>query len=369
MTFTDPTDVAALWPICAPLHRVLLNLAGRMPDDWLADERAALANGDLAYLPDTIAGSVITMGVPLTEPDVSALRASQAAINGPGQDEVIEQVTVVAQTPATGHVFAATGADQRLDLLDATALALADRDDVVRVARAYRTGPSPDTPPCWIYLAEFDPGTPAWIVSPEMGLLALDAESTPAVESYWSGEELPPYLRRARDQAVVLWQRPADRPGGPEVLLSRLLAAGRAGDLDRIRELVDWPLTGAPMVIRMLRQMPEPDRAERARTWVRALATAGGSVEGIERVLRQLTPILADASGFRRADPAGQRDLLARFAVDQAPAGVPEDERAALADLTRRADGLDVVYLVHTGDVMAALAWASDSDRMVVLFE
>ena len=143
--FADPTYTAALWPICAPLHRVLLDLAGRMPDEWLAHQRDALADDRLADLPDTIAGSVITLGVPLTGPDVTALLTAQAAINGPGQEDLINQVTVVALTAATEHGFAATGPDQRLDLLDETALALADRDDVARVARVWRTGPAPGT--------------------------------------------------------------------------------------------------------------------------------------------------------------------------------------------------------------------------------
>lgn len=366
---TGPTDVAALWPIWAPLHRVLLDLAGRMPDDWLAHEHDALADGAVADLPDTIAGSVITAGVPLTGPDVTALREAQAAINGPGRDDLINRVTVVPQTPATGHVFAATGPDTRLDLLDATALALSDRDDVSRVARAWRTGPAPGVAPRWIYLAEFDPGAPAWVASEEMRSLALDAESTPTVEAYWSGDALPPYLRNALAGAAVLWQRPPDRGGGPEALLGRLLGAGRAGDLDRVRELVDWPLTGAPQVIRMLRQVPERDRADRARTWVRGLATAGDSVEGVEGVLARLAPVLADASGFRPTEPAERRDLLAYFAVDQPPAGVGDEERAVLADLARRAGGLAEVYLVIAGELILPLAYAPDSDRLVVLFD
>lgn len=364
--FADPTDIAALWPIWAPLHRVLLDLAGRMPDEWLAHQRDALAGDRVADLPDTIAGSVITLGAPLTGPDVTALLTAQAAINGPGQEDLISQVTVVARTPATGHEFAATGPDQRLDLLDETALALADRDDVARVARVWRTGPTPGTPPRWIYLVEYDPGAPAWTAPAEMRGLALDAESTPVVEGYWPGEELPPYLRSALDRAVVLWLRPPG--GGPEVLLNRLLGAGRAGDLGRVRELVDWPLTGAPRVIRMLRQLSEPDRAERARAWIHGLSTAGDSVEGVERVLRDLVPMLSDASGFRPADPAERRDLLAHFAVDQPPAGVGDEERAALADLARRADGLDEVYLVLTGDALLPLACAPDTGRLVVLF-
>jgi hypothetical protein len=366
--FADPTGIAALWPIWAPLHRVLLGLAGRMPDEWLAYQRDALANDQVTDLPDTIAGSVITLGVPLTGPDVTALLTAQAAINGPGQEDLINQVTVVARTPATEHGFAATGPDQRLDLLDNTALALADRDDVTRVARVWRTGPNPGTPPRWIYLVEYDPGAPAWTAPAEMRGFALDAESIPVVEGYWPGEELPPYLRSALDRAVVLWQRP-DRRGGPEVLLNRLLGAGRASDLDRVRELVDWPLTGAPQVIRMLRQLSEPGRAERARAWIHGLSTAGDSIEGVERVLRDLVPMLSDASGFRPADPAERRDLLAHFAVDRPPAGVGDEERAALADLACRADGLDEVYLVRTGDMLLPLAYAPDTGRLVVLFE
>ena len=366
--FADPTYTAALWPISAPLHRVLLDLTGRMPDEWLAHQRDALADDRVADLPDTIAGSVITLGVPLTGPDVTALLTAQAAINGPGQEDLINRVTVVARTPATEHGFAATGPDQRLDLLDETALALADRDDVARVARVWRTGPTPGTPPRWIYLVEYDPGAPAWTAPAEMRGLALDAESTPVVDGYWSGEKLPPYLRSALDRAVVLWQRPPDRRGAPEVLLNRLLGAGRAGDLGRVRELVDWPLTGAPGVIRMLRRLSEPDRAEPARVWTHGLSTAGDSVEGVERVLRDLMPMLSGASGFRPADPAERRDLLAHFAVDQPPAGVGDEERAALADLARRADGLDELYLVLTSDALLPLAYASDTGRLVVLF-
>jgi hypothetical protein len=367
--FTDPTDVAVLWPIWAPLHRVLLHLAGRMPDDWLAYQRQALAGGDVVYLPDTIAGSVVTLGVSLTAADVAALRRAQEAINGPGQDEVIARVAVVAETPATGHVFAATGPDQRLELLDETALALADRDDVARVGLAWRTGPTPDAPARWIYLVEYDPGAPAWDAVEEVRSLALDAESTPAVEAYWSREELPPYLCDALERAVVLWQRGPDWRHSAEAVLNRLLGAGRAGDLDTVRELVDWPLTGAPRVIRMLRQMPEPDRADWARVWIRGLSTAGDRVQGVERVLGQLMPVLAGASGFRPADPAERRDLLTRFAVDTPPAGVGDDERDALVDLARRADGLDRVFLALADDVELPMAWAPDSDRMVMLFE
>jgi hypothetical protein len=366
---TGPTDVAALWPIWAPLHRVLLQLAGRMPDDWLAHQRDALADGDVAALPDAIAGNAATAAVPLRGPDVAALRAAQEAINGPGEDELIDRVPVVAQTPPTGHGFAATGPHERLDLLDATALALADRDDVVRVGRAWRTGPTPDTPPRWVYLVEYDPGAPAWSAVAEVRELALDAESTPAVEAYWSGEDLPPYLRSALDRATVLWQRPPDHRAAPETLLNRLLAAGRTGDLETLRELVDWPLTGAPQVIRMLRQVPEPDRADRAAVWVRSLSTAGDSGDGVEDVLGQLGPVLSGASGFRAADPAEREDLLARFAVDRPPAGVPDEERARLADLAHRAGGLDRVFLVEADDVELPLAYAPDSGRLVVLFE
>lgn len=366
--FAEPTDVAALWPIWAPLHRVLLHLAGRMPDDWLAEQRQALAGGDVAYLPDTIAGSAVTLGVALTAADVAALRGAQEAINGPGQDEVIAQVAVVAETPATGHVFAATGPDQQLELLDETALALTDRDDVARIGRVWRTGPTPDAPARWVYLTEYDPGAPAWDTIEEMRSLALDAESTPAVEAYWSAEELPPYLRDALESAVVLWQRGPAWRHSAEAVLNQLLGAGRAGDLDTVRELVDWPLTGAPRVIRMLRQMPEPDRADWARAWIRGLSTAADRVNGMERVLGQLVPVLAGASGFRPADPAERRDLLARFAVDTPPAGVGHDERAALLDLARRADGLDRVFFAVADEVLVPMAWARDTDRLVVLF-
>jgi hypothetical protein len=115
--------------------------------------------------------------------------------------------------------------------------------------------------------------------------------------------------------------------------------------------------------------VPEPDRAELARTWVRGLTTAGSSIEGADRVLRQLVSALSGASGFRAADPVERRELLARFAVDQALADLPDHERTALAELARRADRLDDVYFVQGRDTEMPIAWAPDSGRMVLLFE
>jgi hypothetical protein len=111
------------------------------------------------------------------------------------------------------------------DTIAGSVITAADRAGRHRVAhgaggdqrtRTWRTGPSPDTQSRWVYLAEYDPGAPTWTASAEMRAVALDAGSIPAVESYWSGEALPPYPRSALEQAVVLWQRPPDRRGGPE---------------------------------------------------------------------------------------------------------------------------------------------------------
>jgi hypothetical protein len=40
------------WRFYSGLHRLLLRVAGRVPDEWLTDIRRMLAGGDLVQVPD-----------------------------------------------------------------------------------------------------------------------------------------------------------------------------------------------------------------------------------------------------------------------------------------------------------------------------
>ena len=43
------------------VHRLLLRLAGRVPDELLTHARSMLAEGDLPYLPDTLTGAAAVL--------------------------------------------------------------------------------------------------------------------------------------------------------------------------------------------------------------------------------------------------------------------------------------------------------------------
>src|SRR5258706_2570196 len=63
-----------LWPVMSGLHRMLLHLAGRMPDDWMTHLRRMVGEYELGYLPDTVSGGVATLAVALPAGDIELLR-------------------------------------------------------------------------------------------------------------------------------------------------------------------------------------------------------------------------------------------------------------------------------------------------------
>ncbi|MCG5220724.1 hypothetical protein [Streptosporangium sp. KLBMP 9127] len=208
------------------IHRLLLCLAGRVPDEFLTHTRSMLAEGDLAYLPDTLTGAAAGLGVSLTATEVELLRDALVALGPGGEPAAVRRIPVADVTPVTGHRFApaspevparaitpasteggfAGPADLTDDLVIDT---LTEHDGVVAIRRAWRFGPG--TPPHdgkRIYLAEVEPGVPAWDLTLDVQhvLIQLD-QHAPQVEVYWSGDDLPPYHRTAHGHAALLWRR------------------------------------------------------------------------------------------------------------------------------------------------------------------
>jgi hypothetical protein len=238
------------WRYLSGLHRLLLRLAGQVPGDWLTDMRRMLAEGDLALLPDTVAGSTAQFRVPLTNGEVALLREmSQAFL---GEDPMtLHLVTLAEQTPLPHYRFfpapaevLATDADRippRMDLTGrpgdslwelppalaplgdlATRLTdpedrspinlLRDEEDVRSVARAWRFPPAgPFDGGVRVVLVEVNPYAPAWDYAHDVAQgLGRRGDDTAEVEVYWAGEELPPYHRAALGGAALLW-RTAER--------------------------------------------------------------------------------------------------------------------------------------------------------------
>jgi hypothetical protein len=174
--------------------------------------------------------------------------------------------------------------------------------------------------------------------------------------------------------------RPAPEPAAPEsaaaastpastavdALVGRAIEAARADDLETLRGLFDWPLTGGPRISRWLRDMDRADRAEVAADLWTGLEGAG---ESVLRPLRQLAHALATAESVAGTDPSERRMWQVQFEFAQVrPEGLSAEQQAQWTRLRERAAGLTEFRLVDCGWTVLPLAWASDTGRLVAVY-
>ncbi|MEV4812320.1 hypothetical protein [Micromonospora avicenniae] len=240
--------------LLAEVHRMLLRLAGRVPDEVLTTLRELLGHGDLRYLPDTVSVATVQHAVPITPADKELLARILIVLDVPGgEPQLYDEVPVAAQPPPAGPfrflpvppAVAAQAAERisgRLDLtggsdpfdlteLPADLAHLADlapeltdqADDravdnlslaegVRGIWRTWRLGASGSDPARRVYLVELGPGVPAWDVTQEaQDALTMKGEQAPQVEAFWAGEPLTAYHRAALAGAALLWAPNADR--------------------------------------------------------------------------------------------------------------------------------------------------------------
>ncbi|MFJ6198353.1 hypothetical protein [Micromonospora sp. NPDC092111] len=234
----------------AAVHRMLLRLAGRLPDDVLAGLRELLGNGDLRHLPDAVSVATVQYAVPVPAADRELLARVLLALDVPGgEPQLYGEVPVSDEPPPVGafrfvpappavvdragHRIPSpldlTGGDpEDLTDLPAALAQLADLapeltdgiDDrlvdnlsrhpgVRRIWRAWRLAAGGQPPPRRICLAELTPGVRAWDLTLDaQRALARKGEQAPQVETFWTGEPLPPYHRAALAGAALLWTPP-----------------------------------------------------------------------------------------------------------------------------------------------------------------
>lgn len=233
--------------LLAEAHRMLLRLAGRLPDEMLPALRALLGTGDLRYLPDAVSVATVQYDVPVTPADKELLDRILVMLDVPGDEpQLFDRVPVAEQPPTPGPfrflpvppALAARAADripERLDLTNGEAeLPLTDlpadlahledlareltdpvdvravdrlsiEDGVRGVWRTWRLPADGTGPGRRVYLVELDPGVPAWEVTYEVQREATtEAEPAPQVESFWTGEPLGGYHRAALAGAALL---------------------------------------------------------------------------------------------------------------------------------------------------------------------
>lgn len=300
---TDGTGWDEAGQFFADVHRMLLRLAGRVPDEMLTRLRELFGSGDLRYLPDAVSVAAVELNVPLTPADRDLLARILDVLDVPGgKPQLFDQVPVAADPSAGGPfrflpvppaVLAEAGPriPPRLDLTggdpddltdlppelrsladlanrltdpsDDTAMVMLTVDPgVVGVWRAWRTVTDDDAARP-VYLAEVAPGVPAWELAYDTQRpLADNGDPAPQVEVWWTGDALPAYHRAALAGAALLWATDAGRvrvalneeqladlvrSGAPRVpvderrVLAERLAAGAAvpGRAERLPDLVE----------------------------------------------------------------------------------------------------------------------------------
>ncbi|MFI5935188.1 hypothetical protein [Actinoplanes sp. NPDC051494] len=235
------TETGEGWAERAAMHRLLLRLAGRVPDEFVSYTRKVLCDGDLLLLSGALSASLAQLGVSVTPDEFELLRGLAPEAKG------IELIPVSAEPlPPTGHVFSPVSAEVlavsagsvplRLDLsggstfdlrevgpelasLADLAMVLTDDTDqetvndlsfeggVVAVRRAWRFAASGAPVEAQrVFLIEAAPGWPAWdLTGSTQVVLGEERVRYPQVETYWSGDELSAYHKSALENAALLW--------------------------------------------------------------------------------------------------------------------------------------------------------------------
>ncbi|UQU64520.1 hypothetical protein COUCH_37160 [Couchioplanes caeruleus] len=172
----------------ARLHRELLLLAGRAPDDVLARARLTLAEGGLRT--------------------VAAVVAEQSAGRARSPYAFVAELPAPGRTPAL-VLDLTTGPDVRDPVDRGAARALVRVPEAVALWRAWRVLPGLDpavVPPTRVYVLEASTiaSLPA-VTAVVMRALIRAGVPDPQVEAYPSGVEPPAYQRGARSASALLW--------------------------------------------------------------------------------------------------------------------------------------------------------------------
>ena len=150
-------------------------------------------------------------------------------------------------------------------------------------------------------------------------------------------------------------------------IIDAAIAAARARDLDRLRELVDWPLTGAVTIASGLPGIRERDRAAAAASGLRDLAEAQQRTDLVGEALLPVATVLLGAQDVQPAAPAERAAAEAAIQVPEVPPGLTPDQTAQFDRLRARAAQVTEAYVVRGSEGTATLLRAPDTGRLVLL--
>ncbi|MGF1648032.1 MAG: hypothetical protein ACFCVF_14070 [Kineosporiaceae bacterium] len=202
----------------AVCHDVLLQVAGRAPDDLLATARAWVADGRLLDVARAVTFAALTYRVPL--PEESLLGLADLLSAGGVDPLVLRQAEVVVSDLAPPFLFGSDRHDRSADddvnedPRDAAAVSAATDAAARGLWRSWRR-PADGSP--WpeerrVYVVEVsDPDARAATAATVARALAAAGETVPLVECYATGQDLPAYTRLARAAGSLLWAASPER--------------------------------------------------------------------------------------------------------------------------------------------------------------
>lgn len=210
------------------LYALLLGLAGRIPDEALAEMRLCLADDEAADIAAGLAAEIGTGRLALTEPEAALVRTLFE------ECDLDPDVTVRAResTPPYrfGDEYGATmpngdGWGSQKDAMDAVAVEAGERvGGLIGVWRVFRH--AHEGPARRVYLAEAEVRADLAELAAEMQYALTEAsEDTPRVEVFAEGTPLPAYHDAALAAATLIWAA-SDTP----VRLARAFDGANEGD-------------------------------------------------------------------------------------------------------------------------------------------
>jgi hypothetical protein len=198
-------------PTRADLYALLLGLAGRIPDDALAEMRLCLADGEVGELASLLADEVFA-GLGLTGDEAALVRAlfDRSGV-GPG---LVDRAPRLESPPAAPYRFGAEygtsmpDPESRADGpdgVDAFVVAVAERvGGLIGIWRVFRH--SDEGPARRLYLAEAEAGADVLEPLAEIQYALTEASAgTPRVEVFTERAPLPPYHEAALGRATLVW--------------------------------------------------------------------------------------------------------------------------------------------------------------------
>jgi hypothetical protein len=218
-------ELAAGWEDVGPdrvsgCHRMLLRLAGRLPDALLTQCRSWLAVGELSDLAHSVAFWAVSHDATLTEADAALLSSllTEANVDPSGLTQLNRDdfdpfpyyafATEIPLELEGGGAAADPAADQ------AAVRVLAAEPGAIGLWRAWRfpADGAPWPPPRRVFVAEVAAADAAGVAARLQDRVAAAGEADPQVEVYESGFEIPVYQEFARTYGELLWAAAPD-PG------------------------------------------------------------------------------------------------------------------------------------------------------------